>query len=69
PWDELILAWAENRESVAIADVLSMCLEKKKDMWTHTDKVRIARSLRAHGWQRFNAGPRGAREWRYRCPE
>ncbi len=69
PWDELILAWAQDRESVAIADVLSMCLEKKKDLWTQMDKIRIARSLRAHGWQRFNAGPRGAREWRYRHPE
>jgi predicted P-loop ATPase len=68
PWDELILAWAENRESVSIADVLSVCLEKKKDMWTQWDRNRVARCLRAHGWERFNSGPRHAREWRYRRP-
>lgn len=66
PWDELIMAWAEERESVAIADVLSICLEKKKDMWTQTDKNRVARCLRARGWVRYNSGPRRAREWRYR---
>jgi predicted P-loop ATPase/DNA primase len=69
PWDELILAWAAGRESVTIADVLNFCLEKKKDLWTHMDKMRIARTLRANRWLRFNAGPRGAREWRYRRPE
>jgi len=69
PWDELILGWAAGRESVTIADVLSFCLEKKKDLWTQWDKIRVARCLRAQGWQRFNAGPRGAREWRYRRPE
>ena len=26
PWDELIMAWAASRESVSIADVLSVCL-------------------------------------------
>ena len=47
PWDELILAWAGLRESVSVAEVLTNCLEKKKDMWTQTDKNRIARCLRA----------------------
>lgn len=69
PWDEVIMAWVEDRDSVSIADVLAICLEKKKDMWSHLDKIRVARCLRAHGWVRFNAGSRGAREWRYRRPE
>ena len=30
PWDELILKWTEDRESVSIAEVLTICLEKKK---------------------------------------
>lgn len=68
PWDELIMAWAEQRESVSIAEVLSMCLEKKKDLWTQIDKNRVARCLRARGWLRYNSGPRRAREWRYRQP-
>lgn len=69
PWDELILAWAANRESVSIADVLGICLEKKKDMWTQWDRNRVARCLRANGWQRFNARSGGSREWRYRPGE
>lgn len=69
PWDELILAWAESRESVSIADVLSVCLEKKKDMWTQWDRNRVARCLRANGWRRFNARAGEAREWRYRRVE
>jgi predicted P-loop ATPase len=68
PWDELILTWARERDSVSIADVLTVCLEKKKDMWTQADRNRVARCLRAHGWSRFNAGPRQAREWRYKRP-
>lgn len=68
PWDELILAWAEGRESVSIADVLTSCLEKKKDMWIQTDKNRVACCLRAYGWARYRTGARGSREWRYRCP-
>lgn len=68
PWDELILEWAGIRESVSIAEVLTSCLEKKKDLWTQTDKNRVARCLRAQGWVRYNSGPRRAREWRYRRP-
>ena len=47
PWDELILAWAQDRESVAIADVLSMCLEKRRTCghkWTKS----ASRGLFAH---------------------
>lgn len=68
PWDDLIMEWAGIRESVSIAEVLTNCLEKKKDMWTQWDRNRVARCLRANGWMRFNAGPRHAREWRYRRP-
>lgn len=39
PWDELILNWIEHRDSVSIADLLSVCLEKKKDTWTQWDKI------------------------------
>ena len=69
PWDVLIVNWIEDRESVSIADVLSMCLEKKKDMWTQWDKIRVARCLRMSGWERFNARTGSLREWRYRRSE
>jgi predicted P-loop ATPase len=69
PWDELIRAWVASRESVSIAEILTGCLEKKKDMWTQFDKVRVGRTLRVAGWSRFHTGPRSAREWRYRNPD
>jgi predicted P-loop ATPase/DNA primase len=69
PWDELILEWAGLRESVSIAEVLTNCLEKKKDMWTQWDRNRVARCLRAHGWTRYRVGVRGSRDWRYRRTE
>ena len=66
PWDELILPWLARRDTVSVAEVLTQCLEKRKDLWTQVDKNRVARCLRSQSWERFNAGPRGAREWRYR---
>jgi predicted P-loop ATPase/DNA primase len=69
PWDELIVEWAETRDTVSVADVLTYCLEKKKDQWTQWDRNRVARCLRANGWVRFNARNEGTREWRYRHPQ
>jgi predicted P-loop ATPase len=69
PWDELILKWAEGRESISVAEVLMNCLEKRKDLWTQMDKNRVARCLRVNGWARFKSGPRAGREWRYRHQE
>jgi predicted P-loop ATPase len=69
PWDELIVEWAETRDTVSVADVLTYCLEKKKDQWTQWDRSRVARCLRANGWVRFNARNEGTREWRYRHPQ
>ena len=69
PWDDLIVKWIEDRESVSIAEVLANCLEKKKDMWTQWDRNRVARCLRANRWTRFNARDGALREWRYRHEE
>ncbi len=66
PWDEVIIRWADLRDSVSIPEVLTECLEKRKDQWTQLDKNRVVRCLRSRGWERFHNGPRGAREWRYR---
>jgi predicted P-loop ATPase len=69
PWDELIIRWADGRDSVSISEVLTQCLEKRKDQWTQLDKNRVVRCLRSRGWERFYTGPRGAREWRYRSTD
>lgn len=69
PWDELIVKWAGDRETVSIAEVLTHCLEKRKDQWTQLDKNRVARCLRSRGWTRYKARAGGDREWRYENPE
>ncbi len=54
-WDGPIAAWIEGRESVSISEVLTMCLDKPKANWTQIDKNRVARCLRAAGWERYKA--------------
>ena len=66
PWDQVIAEWVSGRETVSITDVLRFCIEKRMDQWTQIDKNRVARCLRAQGWERFNSGTRRARQWRYR---
>jgi predicted P-loop ATPase len=65
PWDEMIAKWLPAHESVSIAQVLEM-IGKPKEAWTPADKFRIGRSLRSMRWEMFKAGPRNAREWRFR---
>ena len=53
-------------DSVTMADVLHHCIGKQLGMWNQSDKIRISGCLTALGWGRFKAGPKNAREWRYR---
>ncbi len=66
PWDELIRPWIAGRESVSIAEVLASCIGKPASLWTQQDKNRVGRSLRVMRWERFKAGPRADREYRFR---
>lgn len=65
PWDELVNSWAAMRQDVSVSEVLAECLEKPKSQWTQADKNRVARCLRAAGWERYRTSAAG-REWRYR---
>ncbi len=65
-WEGPIATWIVGRDSVSVEDILSGCLDKAKGTWTQFDKTRVARCLRALGWDRYKAGPRRSREWRYR---
>ena len=38
PWEELIRPWADGRDSVSVEQVLTLCIEKKKDLWTQADQ-------------------------------
>jgi len=65
-WDDLIARWVEGKDFTSIDEILTMCLDKPKGNWTQSDKTRVARCLAAIGWERYKAGPRTSREWRYR---
>jgi predicted P-loop ATPase len=65
-WEGPIAIWIKDRDSVSVDEILAACLDKPKGTWAQFDKTRIARCLRTLGWERFKAGPRTSREWRYR---
>ena len=46
PWTEVIAAWAEVSETVAVSEILENCLAKPRAQWTQVDKNRVARCLR-----------------------
>jgi hypothetical protein len=68
PWDSTILAWAEGRDEISIEQVLGHCLNKSAANWAQGDKNRVARCLKAKGFERFNKRIGQGREWRYRQP-
>jgi predicted P-loop ATPase len=53
-------------DSVSINEILHHCIGKPLEMWTQTDKNRVAASLQSLGWERFKYGTKNPREWRYR---
>jgi hypothetical protein len=51
---------------VTVTDILYHCLGKRMDTWTQADKVRVARILKAAGWERFKDRDGSDRSWKYR---
>jgi hypothetical protein len=66
PWTEVIAAWAEDRETVAVSEILENCLAKPRAQWTQVDKNRVARCLRQMSWERYRVRQAQRLEWRYR---
>jgi predicted P-loop ATPase len=65
PWQTPIGDWLEPRAEATIDQILVSCIDKPKKDWTQADKNRIARSLRALGWERFQRRDGTRREWAY----
>ncbi len=72
--DDVVAAWqrqygwtfSSTSESVTITDVLLHAIGKRPDMWTQSDRIRVARSLRSMGWERYRQRQDdGKLEWRY----
>jgi putative DNA primase/helicase len=68
-WDSLIAQWLRLRETVSVAEILTGCIGKEQALWTHADAIRVARSLRSMGWERFQERTDTGRQWRYRPAE
>jgi putative DNA primase/helicase len=64
-WDQPIAKCVEARESVSVEEVLRF-LDKPVGTLTQHDKSRVARSLKALGWERYKSGSKHAGQWRYR---
>jgi predicted P-loop ATPase len=58
-------ALTSTSESVTVTDVLIHCIGKRPDAWTQADQTRVARSLTAKGWKRYQKRTPVGREWRY----
>jgi predicted P-loop ATPase len=66
PWDDPIQAYNATQQSVSVAEVLKK-IGKFTEHWNRLDQMRVARCLKAAGWDRHRltgAGV-GTREWRY----
>jgi predicted P-loop ATPase len=66
PWDGLISSYVAPLSDVAIADILAdaICLDRSR--WGQVEQNRIARCLRARGWNRVQVRTGDKRTWRYK---
>jgi len=68
PWDGLIYAYIANHNSVTIDEVLIDALHLEIGRCGQTEQNRVARCLRAIGWERKQVRSGGKKQWRYRRP-
>jgi putative DNA primase/helicase len=66
PNGQPIEPFTSDTDSVTLADVLTHAVGKPQAQWTQADRIRVSRSLQALGWERYKAGSRNSREWRYK---
>ena len=52
-WEKRIGDWVIDRGTISATELLASCIGKPQTQWTQADKNRVARSLRALGWKRF----------------
>jgi predicted P-loop ATPase len=68
-WEGEVMKHARDdlaREGSTSIPAILIALNVSVERQDQTHKNRVARILRLYGWERFHAGPRAAREWRYK---
>jgi predicted P-loop ATPase len=68
-WEPVIGEWLGIRDSVSVAEVLKEGLRLPVERWGQIEANRVARCLRALGWERYQERRGTQREWRYRQSE
>jgi hypothetical protein len=85
-WEDLIATWLQaprvhpdmvgigllssTSDDTSIGDLLLHCIGKRVEMWTQADRIRVAKTLRALGFERYkkrsDSGAGAPPQWRYR---
>ena len=66
PWDDEIRHFSKGLEYVTVEQLLTDLFHVEKSKWTQADKNRIARSLKAMQFERYQVRTGDKRQWRYR---
>ena len=66
PWDEIISSYTAPYFEVEIPDILTNALHLDKAKWSQVEQNRVARCLRAQGYDRVQVRSGDKRIWRYR---
>jgi predicted P-loop ATPase len=67
-WSAPIENYIANRASISVNEILADVLHRPVGEWTQPDMNRVARCLRAIGWERRQQRVGDGREWRYYRP-
>lgn len=69
PWDGIVGSFIAHMNEVTVAEVLSDALHIDRSRWTQNEQNRIARCLKARGWERVQVRAGDKRSWKYRRGE
>lgn len=65
-WTDIVMQFIETLASTTVSDILIDALGVPVERHGQVEANRVARILRANGWERFQRGSGASRSWRYR---
>jgi len=70
PWETRIMAWVDQRSKATVPEILTVCLEIEPARQGQGEARRVARVLRANGWEQTKRlGSRGSRVLIWECSQ
>lgn len=64
PWEEPIATFLEKKHDISADDILRDCLHKDVESWCRADQMRVARCLKALGWDKYRVPGKGHRRYK-----